>query len=77
MIVIVGTSGCGNCKRVCVILKQKNISYSYELFNELTEEKQNGYLQLASKSNQQSFPIIIENNKLTTLEDILNNEKNV
>ena len=77
MITVIGTSGCGNCRRVCTMLKQKNISYNYELFNELTEEKQNKYLESANENNQQSFPIILSDDKLTTLEDIIANEKNV
>lgn len=67
---IIGKDKCSRCNMVKTVLDNKSINYEYILFEELSQEEQDSYLQLAKDSNQTSFPLIIKENKLITLQEV-------
>jgi len=55
---------------VKTILNNKNIEYRYNLINDYNEEDRNDFMNMAKKAGQMSFPIIIKNKKIITLQEI-------
>jgi glutaredoxin len=52
------------------ILTNKNIPFEYKLFDSLSQEDQDKYLNIAKNVNQTSFPIIFKDDKIVTLQQI-------
>lgn len=55
---------------VKTILNNKNIDYEYKLLSELSNEDQSRYLEMCKKANQKSFPLIIKENKLISIQEV-------
>ncbi len=70
MILIIGSEGCSNCIMTKRILDNKGIQYKYVLLNELPQEEQDKYLNMARKAKRISFPIIIKDEKVITIQEV-------
>lgn len=73
MITLIGLKDCNACTMTKNILKNNNIDFEYLLYEDLSQEEQNKYTKMATDNNQLSMPLIIKDNKLITLQDLLNN----
>lgn len=70
MILLIGTKHCSRCQMTTNILTNKNIPFEYKLFDSLSQEDQDKYLNIAKNVNQTSFPIIFKDDKIVTLQQI-------
>lgn len=70
MILVIGTQNCSRCSMIKNILTEKSIQYEYKLINEMSEEDTNKHMDMAKAKNQMSFPLIIKENKLVTLQEV-------
>lgn len=59
MYVVIGTENCGKCGWIKKKLEQENISYIYKRFQDLSEEEQDRYLNVAECNSIMSFPLVI------------------
>lgn len=71
MITLIGKQNCSACNMAKNILKNNNIKFEYKLFENLTPEEQKKYLSIAKENNILSMPLIFNNNKITTLEEVI------
>lgn len=67
---LIGTHGCGRCEMVQGILKEKNVEFEYCYMENLSAQEQEEYYALAKANNVGSFPMIIKDNKIITLEEV-------
>ncbi|WP_195618655.1 hypothetical protein [Clostridium paraputrificum] len=72
MITLVGREHCMNCTETKNILSQNNIDFEYKILESLNQSELDNYLGLAQKYNTNELPLIIEDNKIITLEEVLN-----
>jgi glutaredoxin len=72
MIRIIGTLGCINCIKVKKAFEDKNIEFEYIIFNNLSSEEQDNIIKIAEQNCIGSFPIIFNNEEVSTLENVLN-----
>lgn len=72
MYLIIGKEKCSNCERVRIFFENKNISHKYDLIEKLSKEEQKDYKNMARKSRQLEYPIIIKDNKVINFENIKN-----
>lgn len=70
MILVIGTQNCSRCGMIKNILTEKGIEYEYKLINEMLTEERDEYMDMAKAKNQMSFPLIIRENKLITLQEV-------
>jgi len=59
------------------ILKQKNIEYEYKLRSDIPKEKLQEYIKKTRGKGLMTFPMIIKDEEIITLEDVIKNGKNV
>lgn len=52
------------------ILTNKNIPFKYKLFDSLSQEDQDKYLNIAKEKNQMSFPMIFKDDEIVTLQQL-------
>jgi len=71
MILVIGTENCSRCNMVKNILNNKNIEYDYKLINSLSDEDKNKYINMAQCIGQMSFPLIIKDEKIITLQEVI------
>lgn len=69
MILIIGSKNCNRCLITKDILDKKGVEYNYSLINELPEEEQDKYMDIAKECNMLWFPIIIKDSKAITLQE--------
>jgi glutaredoxin len=69
---IVGKIGCSRCEMVKNIFDNKNISYTYQLLDELKEEEKKVLLSKAREKGLMNMPLIIKNDELVDFEEVLN-----
>jgi len=67
---LIGTRNCSRCQVTKTILDQKSIQYTYQLIEELSDEDADRYTKMAQESNKISFPLIIKENRMFTLQEI-------
>ena len=53
-----------------MILDKKGIQYEYRLYDSFNAEEQNRYMNMASHVGQMSFPLIIKEDKVITLQEV-------
>lgn len=73
MIKLIGKNGCNRCQMTKTILDNNNIKYEYILLEDLETKEQDKYIQLATEYNMVELPLIVIDNKLKTLQEIINN----
>mgnify|MGYP000976652902 CR=1 FL=1 len=68
---VIGKNNCNACSITKTILTNKNIYFEYYVLEDLTQEEQDNYIQLAQEQSKVSMPLIIdENNKILTLQEV-------
>lgn len=70
LIVVIGARGCSRCEAIKRILNQKKIEYKYLLYDDMTDESQNMYLEKAKEAGMMNFPLIIKNDQLIDVKDV-------
>lgn len=70
MILVIGTENCPRCMMVKNILTNKNIEFDYKMFSFLSSEEQEKYLNMAEKTGQMSFPLIIRDGKIIEIMEV-------
>lgn len=70
MIILIGTENCNRCTMTKDILNNRNINFTYKLLSDLSKDEQDNLLVLAKESNQTSFPLILKDNKIITLQEV-------
>ena len=70
MILVIGSENCSKCKMTKTILENKKVNFEYKLLESLSLEEQKKYINMAQKANQMSMPIIVKDNKITTLQQL-------
>lgn len=73
MILLIGKQNCSACNMTKTVLTNKGIEFEYKLLNELPQEQQDKYINLAQESDMLSLPLIVVDNKLKTLQEVINN----
>jgi glutaredoxin len=73
MVKLIGKQNCSACNMSKTVLKNKGIEFEYFLLNELPQEEQDFYINLAQENNMLSLPLIVVDNKLKTLQEVINN----
>jgi glutaredoxin len=70
MIRVIGKLGCHECEITKLTLKKKGIDFSYELFNELSDEDQTKLSNLAASKKMMRMPLILKDDELTTIAEL-------
>lgn len=70
MLLVIGQNDCTACKLAVNLLTKRNIEFEYILFDSLSSEEQQYYINLAEQHNQLSYPLIIKDNSLITLQEV-------
>jgi glutaredoxin len=70
MILLIGKKNCSRCSAIKTIFQNKNIDYQYKEIEEYSEIEQEKYKDMAKLAKQSSFPIIIKDNKVITLQEV-------
>ena len=73
MILLIGKQNCSACNMTKTVLTNKGMEFEYKLLNELPQEEQDKYIKLAQENDMLSLPLIVVDNKLKTLQEIINN----
>ena len=73
MILLIGKKNCSACNMTKTVLTNKGMEFEYKLLNELPQEEQDKYINLAQENDMLSLPLIVVNNKLKTLQEVINN----
>ena len=69
---VIGTKNCSRCKITTSILDKNNIDYDYFLFDDMSSNEQELYLNVAKESGLGNFPIIVnDNEEAVELGDVL------
>ena len=55
------------------VLKNNNVEFQYYYLEDLTQDEQSKYIKLAQENDMISLPLIVVDNKLKTLQEIINN----
>lgn len=72
MIKIIGKENCPKCYVTKKKLTDKRIEFQYIDFEkDLNQQEQNKYINIAQKEGQITLPLLFNNEKLVSLEDIL------
>lgn len=71
MIKLLGKKNCNACEMTKTILTNKNIDFEYSILEELPKEEQDKYVEMATKQNMLSLPLIVVDDKLKTLKEII------
>lgn len=73
MVKVIGKVGCSACKMTQTVLQNKNVEFEYYHLEDLTQDEQLKYIKLAQENDMISLPLIVVDNKLKTLQEIINN----
>jgi len=73
MILLIGKQNCSACNMTKTVLTNKGMEFEYKLLNELPQEEQDKYIKLAQENDMLSLPLIVVDNKLKTLQEVINN----
>lgn len=71
MILIIGNKGCSRCEITQNLLTSKNIPFEYKMISELDNKDAALYLAMARTAKQTSFPILIKDEKVVTLQEVI------
>ena len=74
IILVIGTEGCSRCAITQKILTEKDIDYEYKTINSLPVEDRRNYVRLAKDEGLNTMPLIIQNNKAISLQELLEKE---
>lgn len=69
-ITVYGTQGCSRCLMIKKMLDNKKIKYDYLLFEDLNNSEKDNIMDLAQNKGIQSFPLIIRDNEIITIEEV-------
>ena len=53
-----------------MVLDNKKAEYEYKLLSSFSQEEQDFYLDIAREARQMSFPLIIKDGKIITLQEV-------
>jgi len=70
-VTVIGSRGCSKCKITKTLLEQKEIPFEYKIIEDLPEQDQNSYINKAQNAGMMSFPIIITNDEVVSLEEVI------
>lgn len=71
MLLIIGKENCSRCNMTKSVLDNKKIEYTYKLREEIEREEFNNYIKKINSKKIMNFPLIIRDEKIITLEDII------
>lgn len=71
LIKVIGKVGCSKCFVAKMKLDKRNIDYEYSNLNVLPADERRKYVNLAREDGKATFPIIIKDGELCTVEEIL------
>lgn len=71
MILLIGKEGCNRCLMTKNILTNKGVDFKYVYLDNLSQEEQNKYINLATEKNMIELPLIVKDNDIVTLEQII------
>lgn len=70
MVRIIGKTNCVNCEITKQTLKKKGIEFTYELFDELTDDEQLKLTEESKLKGIMKMPLILKDDTLTTLVEL-------
>ena len=70
MLTVIGTSNCNRCEMTKTLLDSKGIPYQYMFYEKLEKVEQDYYFELARKSGNSKFPIILKDGEVINLHNI-------
>jgi glutaredoxin len=71
MLKIIGTENCGRCNIVLNLLKEKEVRFDYAKLKDLPNEEQILLMDKAKQKKQLSFPLILKDGELVTLQEVI------
>lgn len=72
MYLLIGKNNCSACTMVKTVLKNKGIEFEYKTLEDLPQEEQDKYINLAQEQSRVSLPLIInDDNKILTLQEVI------
>jgi glutaredoxin len=67
---VIGSEGCSHCKMTQAILNKKGVEYEYKLRGDIPKEKLQEYIKLARNKGLATFPMIVKDEEIITIEEI-------
>ena len=72
MYLLIGKNNCSACTMTKTIFQNKGIEFEYKILEDLPQEEQDKYANLAQEQSRVSLPLIINNdNKILTLQEVM------
>lgn len=71
MLRVIGSENCGRCNIVLNLLKDKEVAFNYEKMKDLSFEEQKLLTDKAKQKKQLSFPLILKDGELVTLQEVI------
>ena len=72
MYLLIGKNNCSACTITKTVLKNKEIEFEYKTLEDLPQEEQDKYINLAQEQSRVSLPLIInDDNKILTLQEVI------
>lgn len=70
LILVIGKENCSRCEITKNVLNQKGIEFEYKKFEELEKEEATKFKKMSMEAKLMSFPIIIKDNKVISLQEV-------
>lgn len=70
MLLVIGTENCSRCNMTKNILNNKGIEFDYKLISSFSTDDKDKYMNMAQQTGQMSFPLIIKDNKIITIQEV-------
>lgn len=67
---VIGQVGCGKCIMIKNQLTKQGVDFYYILFNDMPQDKKDELIAKATQAGQTTFPIIIKDDKIVTLQEV-------
>lgn len=71
MYLIIGNENCSRCEVVKNILANKEIQFNYVRLNDMSDEDQQKYIELARESKRFEMPLIIKDEQILSLQEVI------
>lgn len=74
---VIGRTGCSRCEMVKNLFKNKGISYTYQLLDDLNNEDKDKFIEQAQSKGLMNLPLIIKNDEVVDLDEMIQTIKNL
>lgn len=71
LFLVIGKQNCSRCEMIKNILNNKKITYTYVLYEDLSDNKKDIYMKKAREKGILSFPLIIKEDECVNINEVI------